>query len=396
MRAGSIQPALTVEIAMEDFDEYTDSLFDVPEYRYAEFRAVDGRTVHGTAVVYGDVATRPGGVKEMFMPGAFGDVSALDCILHVQHTRDRPLARTGGGGLALTDSPERLEVAAEMPPTRDGDDCLELIQRGILRGFSNEFFARRDRCQGDTRIIETALLSGVGLVDIPSYPQSRILEVRASGDGLKGSFAYDRDVHISDSGKVRKQRFKAGSFTYAIEQPDREITLTLGDGSRQLASKQSGSLILKDTPQALTFEVKQLPKTSYAKDFLALLRAGSVAPGVIPIFSRVPRSVSKDADFDEEEKGNPGVFRRVFNSALLTGLSILLRPPRGNPGILQSIFGRRPKKPARVSPFARPRVRDGETLIRPKQGDVVRRTRDGYRVIRDGQDIGPALRHLWI
>ena len=108
------------------------------------------------------------------------------------------------------------------------------------------------------------------------------------------------------------------------------------------------------------------------KDFLALLRAGSVTPGVIPIFSRVPKSVSKDADFEEpEEKGSP-VFRRVFNSALLTGLSVLLRPPRGGAGSLFSIFGRRPKRPVRVSPFARPRVRGGEQLIRPQQGDLVR------------------------
>ena len=386
---------------MEDFDEftdeYTDSLFDVPEFRFTEFREVEGRTVYGVAVDYSDTSLRPGGMKERFQPGAFGDVAALDTILHWQHERARPLARTGGGGLLLTDSPERLEVAATLPETRDGNDALLLAQKGILRGFSTEFHARSERFERDTRIIERAALPGIGMVDIPAYPQSRILEVRADGDGLKGAFHYDRDVHISDSGKVRKQRFKPGAFDYAIEQPDREITLTLGDGSRQLASKQAGSLVLKDTPQALKFEVKQLPKTSYAKDFLALLRAGSVAPGVIPIFSRVPRSVSKDADFDEEEKGNPGVFRRVFNSALLTGLSILLRPPRGGgAGVIQSIFGRRPKRPKYVSPFARPRVSDGETLIRPKQGDVVRRTRDGYRVIRDGQDIGPALRHLWV
>ena len=103
--------------------------------------------------------------------------------------------------------------------------------------------------------------------------------------------------------------------------------------------------------------------------------------------------MSKDADFDEEEKGNPGVFRRVFNSALLTGLSILLRGPRGRPGIIQSIFGRRPKRPVRVSPFARPRVRDGETLVRPQQGDIIR----GGRVIRKGEDVGPALRQqIWL
>ena len=318
----------------------------------------------------------------MFMPGAFGDVSSLDSILHFQHERARPLARTLGGGLVLTDSPEMLEIAAEMPPTRDADDALELARRGILRGFSTEFHARRERYESDTRIIESATLPGIGLVDTPAYPQSVVMEVRASGDGLRGEFKYDTDMITGDSGKVRKQRFKAGAFKYALESPDREITLTLGDGSRQLASKHSGSLILKDTPQALKFEVKQLPKTSYAKDFLALLRAGSAAPGIIPIFSRVPRSISKDADFDEEESGNPGVFKRTFNSALLTGLSILLRPPRGGgAGILQSIFGRRPKRPVRVSPFARPRVRDGETLIRPQAGDIVRRG----RVIRGGQ-----------
>ena len=374
---------------METFDEYTDALFDVPEYRFTEFREVDGRIIYGNALVYGDVAERPGGVKEMFMPGAFGDVSSLDTILHFQHSRDRPIARTGGGGLLLTDSPEQLEVAAEMPETQDGNDALLLAQKGILRGFSTEFHARRERYQGDTRIIETAALPGLGLVDSPAYPQSVITEVRASGDGLTGAFFYNSDVHISDSGKVRKQRFKPGAFAYALTEPDREITLTLGDGSRQLASKQAGSLILKDTPQALKFEVKNLPKTSYAKDFLALLRAGSVAPAVIPIFSRVK---SKDAEIEEEEKGNPGVFRRTFNSALLTGLSILLRGPRGRPGVIQSIFGRRPPKPVRVSPFARPRVRDGEQLIRPVAGDIVRRG----RVIRKGEDVGPALRSLWI
>ena len=381
---------------MEEFDEYTDPIFAIPEYHFTEFREVSGRTIYGNAIVYGDISVRPGGIKETFARGAFAPVEALDTILHRQHERSRPIARTGGGGLVLTDSPERLEVAATMPETQDGNDALTLAEKRILRGFSVEYNVRRQRFEGDTRVIERAALPGIGLVDTPAYGQSMITEVRADGDGISGAIFYDRDIHTSDSGKVRKQRFKPGSFKYALETPDREITLTLGDGSRQLASKQAGSLKLEDTPTALKFKVERLPKTSYARDFLALLRAGSAAPGVIPIFSRVPRSISKDADFDEEEKGNPGVYRRVFSSALLTGLSILLRPPRGNPGILQSIFGRRPKRPLRISPFARSRVAPGEQLIRPKQGDVVRGGRV-YRMI-DGkrQDVGPQLRALWL
>ena len=164
-------------------------------------------------------------------------LTRLDTILHFQHERARPLARSGGGGLLLTDSAERLEVAATLPETRDADDALELAQKGILRGFSTEFLARRERYENGTRVIEKAALPGLGLVDSPAYGQSVITEIRATGDGLRGAFYYDRDVITGDSGKVRKQRFKAGSFSYSLESPDREITLTLGDGSRQLASK---------------------------------------------------------------------------------------------------------------------------------------------------------------
>ena len=380
---------------MDDYDEYEDPIYTIPEYRFTEIREVSGRVILGNIVVYGDVAqTRKG--RETFEPGAFGDVSQMDCILHVQHERARPLARTGGGGLVLTDSPQRLEIAAEMPNTRDGDDALELVDKRILRGFSSEFHAKRERFDGGTRIIEAANLPGVGLVDTPQYRQSLITEVRATEDGISGMFPYGKDTVISGSGKVRKQRVQPGAFKFAIDAPDREISLVIGDGSRPLASKQAGSLRLTDTAEGLKFEVKQLPKTSYAKDFLSLLRAGSIAPGIIPIFSRIPKDVDANADYDEPEKGNPGVFRRVVNNGLLTALSILFRPPRGNPGIIQSIFGRRPKKPI-PSRFARPRrmiggVSDGQALVKPIAGDIVR----GGRVIRKGADVGPALRELWI
>ena len=380
---------------MDDYDEFEDPIFTIPEYRFTEIREVEGRTILGNVVVYGDIATTRMG-KETFEPGAFGDAASLDCILHMQHERSRPLARTNGGGLVITDSPERLEIAAEMPPTRDGDDALELVNRGVLRGFSSEFHAKRERFDGGTRIIEAANLPGVGLVDTPQYRQSLIIEVRATEDGISGMFPYGKDTVISGNGKVRKQRIQPGAFKFAIDQPDREISLVIGDGSRPLASKQAGSLKLTDTPEGLRFEVKQLPKTSYAKDFLSLLRAGSIAPGIIPIFSRIPKDVDANADYDEPERGNPDVFRRVVNNGLLTALSILFRAPRGNPGSLFSIFGRRPQKPI-PSRFARPRrmvggVSDGQALVKPVAGDIVR----GGRVIRGGEDLGPALRELWI
>ena len=80
------------------------------------------------------------GGEESFASQPFGDLSQRgNILLNFQHQRARPLARTGGGGLVLTDSAERLEVAATLPMTRDADDALTLVDEGILQGFSIEF-----------------------------------------------------------------------------------------------------------------------------------------------------------------------------------------------------------------------------------------------------------------
>ena len=299
------------------------------ETRFLECRA-DGRTLTGAALNYGDVARLPFG-REVFDSQPFGDVSALDVIANVQHDRRRPIARTGGGGLLLTDSPERLIVRADLPNTRDADDALELVKTGVLRGWSIEFNPERESQDGDLRRIHRAGLSGLGLVDRPAYRQS-VPMVRQDGEGLTGAFPYNRDSVIADSGRRRKQRVMAGAFDFAIRQPDREINLLLGSPERPLASKQAGTLQLQDTPDALTFRVNRLPRTSYAQDFLALLTAGAIVPGIVPFFTIPPPDVVPDAEAEEEEEGNPGVFRHVIFAAVLTALAIMFRAPRGNPG----------------------------------------------------------------
>ena len=142
------------------------------ERRFVEMRA-EGRVLSGVAVVYGSEA-RIFDFKERFEPGAFGDASSLDVILNRQHQRAVPLARTGGGGLVLQDSAERLEIRAELPATRDADDVLALVEAGVLRGLSLEFRAVTERWSGNVRTIEKALLFGVGVVDRPAYPNSAV------------------------------------------------------------------------------------------------------------------------------------------------------------------------------------------------------------------------------
>ena len=101
-----------------------------------------------------------------------------DVILNRQHKRDIPLARTGGGGLELIDSPEALRISAELPATGSADETLALVKGKILRGLSIEFHARQERQAGDLRIIQRAELVGVGVVDSPQYPKS-LIEARA-------------------------------------------------------------------------------------------------------------------------------------------------------------------------------------------------------------------------
>lgn len=146
--------------------------------RFFELRAdVDQRLLEGTALAYGDVAQIPGG-EEMIEAGAFGAVDRLDLVLNVQHNRGRPLARTGGGGLVLTDSLEALTVAATLPNTREADDTLELVIKKVLRGFSIEFLPVRQRQEGRRAVITSARLGGLAVVDQPAYPASTV-EARA-------------------------------------------------------------------------------------------------------------------------------------------------------------------------------------------------------------------------
>ena len=304
------------------------------ERRFLEVRA-EGRTIIGAPMVYGDIALMPFG-RETFSPGVFGDVSTLDVRMNIQHNRQRQIARTDGGGLYLTDSPERLEIRAEIPETRDGNDALTMVNNRMLRGLSVEFDPLAERTKGDLRIIDRADLGAIGLVDIPAYTQSRV-EVRQNGNGLSGAFTYEVDSVIADSGRRRKQRVRPGAFSFALRQPDREINLVLGSPERPLASKMAGSLELEDTREELRFRVRRLPETSYARDFLGLLRAGSILAGLVPFFLIPPPDVEPDAEEEEEEEGNPGVFRQIVKVGLLTALAILFRPPRGNPG---SVFSR--------------------------------------------------------
>ena len=151
----------------------------VTEYRFAEFELRAGGddrspgTLAGVAMPYGTVADLGGGLRERFEPGAFGpDPGGRDVLANWQHSREAPLGRTGGGGLTLADGPDALRAELALPATAAGRDVAELARRRVLRGFSVEFTAAKDRFEGGVRVVMRATLSGLAIVDRPAYGEA--------------------------------------------------------------------------------------------------------------------------------------------------------------------------------------------------------------------------------
>lgn len=144
------------------------------EFRSFEFREAADGVLEGVVIPYGQTA-KIGGFTERFTAGSiqFGDV-----IANRQHDRKQPLARTGGGGLTLTDSSSELRARIELPDTADGRDVRELVKRGVLRGLSAEFRVSRDSWAGSARTIHVATLTGLAVVDRGAYAGATVSEVR--------------------------------------------------------------------------------------------------------------------------------------------------------------------------------------------------------------------------
>lgn len=148
------------------------------ERRFFELRYDGERRITGTAIRYGDEAELPWGDRERFEPGAFGNVGGADVTLNVQHDRGRLIARTGGGGLTLSDDSNELRMEAVLPDTREANDVLTLVRGKVLRGLSIEFRpknVRRELQDGvHIAIISKAELRGIAVVDRPAYPKSKV------------------------------------------------------------------------------------------------------------------------------------------------------------------------------------------------------------------------------
>ena len=155
------------------------------------------------------------------------------------------------------------------------------------------------------------------------------LEIRRVGgaSSIAGVFNYGSKGTISDRGRVRKESFASRAFRFAIDtEPDRKIDLLVGhDFGKPVASRQSGSLTIADSAEAVTFEAT-LPEEalmpSWVLDVIKAIQNGTMV-GLSPGFRVPPKSAVLNAERFIPEPGNPGVQIRQISDAVLREFSIV-------------------------------------------------------------------------
>ena len=294
--------------------------------------------VKGVAVRYGDTARIPtpaGTFHERIYPSAFGDLGNVDAILNVMHDRQRPVARTGGGGLALSNTQQALTLEAQLPDTQDGRDARVLLSRRILRGLSVEMLVKKDSVDPGSRLrtIHQADLVGIGLVDRPAYGDSQAVlkrfETRAEDYDYEGEYEYENDEFDSSEGGIYKRRIRPGAFTNSIKDAAQEITLSVGrnpTGASVLGSKLNETLDLLDDDDALRVRLRQAPDTQAWRDLKAQADAG-MALYLTPLIRALANG--DGVEIIDERQDRPQAKVRVYSNLTLYGLSLAVRQPKG-------------------------------------------------------------------
>ena len=125
---------------------------------------VTGRKLTGVVMRYGEVSPSH---RERFDPGSLRMAEAVH--LDLFHDPERVIAWHPGGGMKLSNGRDALTMLAELPPIPAADRALDEIRSGAVGGLSVEFRPVKETRDGEIRVIQEAVLSGVGLVHSPSY-----------------------------------------------------------------------------------------------------------------------------------------------------------------------------------------------------------------------------------
>lgn len=166
------------------------------------------------------------------------------------------------------------------------------------------------------------------------------LEIRKRTSGavtLHGRFPYNKRAVLSDGGRTgrpRKEVMASRAFAYRVERPEEDIHFLVGHSyDRPLASRGAGTLALRDSDEALTFEAtisEEMQEVSYVRDALAAMAAGLIV-GLSPGFRLPPKRAVEEVETIEDEGHDPengahNAIIRTVNEALLYEISMVVKP----------------------------------------------------------------------
>ena len=152
-----------------------------------EIRAEGGATRLVARFPYGAETELAPGRREVIAPRAFADRIEAGEEIHLlsQHDYSKPLASTAAGTLSLRDTPDALEIRADLDGgTSWAADFLAAHRAGLVRGLSPGFRVQdggeriERRASGMLRTVTRAALFEISAVTRPAYPSAQI-EARA-------------------------------------------------------------------------------------------------------------------------------------------------------------------------------------------------------------------------
>ena len=240
-----------------------------------ELRA-QGRKLSGTVMQYGAVSPSH---RERFEPGSLR--LSDNCWLDLHHDPLKVVAWHPDGGLALDNGSDALTMRAELPPIPAADLALAEIREGQVNGLSVEFKAVQETREGELRVIQEAVLSGVGIVRVPSYEQSQV-EARRRRDRVKKPWIKTQwDARKSGACDCQGPQcetvsFTPGAFSEALA-TDQEYLALVGS-NRPLASRSKGTLAIRETDTGdIEVEIDQLSAdTEIGRDLAGQAKATRV------------------------------------------------------------------------------------------------------------------------
>ena len=144
----------------------------------------ESRTIIGSAAVFGSI-TDMRWYKEQIDPAAFDEILAdpnHDVVALVNHDSNLVVARRSAGTLKLYKEGNKLMYEFDAPNTTAGNDLLENVRNGNIRGSSFQFEVSEQKWTFDDKddrndlrtIMKVSRLWDVGPVTFPAYNDTSV------------------------------------------------------------------------------------------------------------------------------------------------------------------------------------------------------------------------------